>query len=69
MTWASDLFEKHKLVRRTVVAWAMGMITFATIQVYSDLTIVTPAVVSLYTVTVGLLGTAIGFYQFLRNKE
>lgn len=60
---------QHKLVRRLLLAWAVGIITYASIRTYEQLEIVTSQVVGLYGLTVGILSTVIGVYFHDRHKE
>ena len=63
------LVEKHKLVRRLLLAWAVGIITYASIRTYEQLDMITTQVVSLYGLTLGILSTVIGVYFRDRHKE
>lgn len=60
---------QHKLVRRLLLAWAVGIITYASIRTYEQLEIVTSQVVGLYGLTIGILSTVIGVYFHDRHKE
>lgn len=62
-------FERHKLMRRLLVAWACALITWVIFQVFKDPAIITPAINAAMTIVVGILSTVIGFYQYLRDKE
>jgi hypothetical protein len=59
----------HKLVRRLLLIWAVGIITYATIRTYEQLEMITNQVVSLYGLTLGILSTVIGVYFHDRHKE
>ena len=64
------LIEHHKLVRRLLVAWAAGLITWVTVRVFGGpLADITGNVVAAYTVTCGLLTIVLGLYQVQRSKE
>lgn len=63
------LVEQHKLVRRLLLAWAVGIITYASIRTYEQLDMITTQVVSLYGLTLGILSTVIGVYFRDRHKE
>jgi len=69
MTIIKDLVERHKLVRRLLLVWAVGIITYASIRTYEQLDMITTQVVSLYGLTVGILSTVIGVYFHDRHKE
>lgn len=60
---------RYKLIRRLLLAWAVGIITYASIRTYEQLEIITTQVVSLYGLTVGILSTVIGVYFHDRHKE
>lgn len=68
MGWIADLFDKHLFVRRVMVFWAMGLITWVVVIVFSDLDKITATVVSALGIVVGILATAIGFYVNTRGK-
>lgn len=62
-----SLFNEHKLVRRTIVFVALGLISWTVYTVIPKLE-GSHAVTALISV-IGILGTAIGFYQYLRGKD
>lgn len=49
--------------------WAIGIITYASIQTYGQLELITNQVVTLYGLTVGILSTVIGVYFKDRHNE
>lgn len=65
----TDLFEKHKLIRRLLVIWAIVMITIVIFWVFDDVTKITAPVASSLGLVIGILATVIGFYQWSRNKD
>ena len=67
--WISDLFEKHKLVRRALVVFAMGLVGWTTGILYLNLELISTAIVSLHTITVGILSMAVGKYFVDRERE
>ena len=67
--WISDLFEKHKLIRRTLVVFAMGLVAWTTGILYLNLELISTPIVSLHTITVGILSLAVGKYFVDREKE
>lgn len=67
--WLVDLVESHKAVRRSLVTFAMGLVGWTTYTLYTSLDQITPTVVSLHTITVGILSTAVGKYFMDREKE
>lgn len=66
------LVEDHKLIRRTLVVWAAGLITVVTydiLDVLGKMDELTTPVVSFYLGVTALLTTVIGFYQWARERE
>ncbi len=63
------LFEKHKLVRRMLVFWAVGLITWVVLKTFSDLTLLTAAVATALATITALLTAVLGFYQWSRTHE
>ena len=66
------LIEDHKLVRRSLVLWAAGLITFVTIEVAAVLgkmNEITGSVTSFYLGVTSLLTAVIAFYQWSREKD
>lgn len=61
--------REHKAIRRLIVVWAMTLVTWVTIRVFTDLSLITTAVVSAMTLITGLLTVPIGFYFRDRTKE
>lgn len=67
--FVNDLFEVHKLVRRTLVVFAMGLVGWTTVILYQNIELITNPVVGLHSITVGILSAAIARYFFDRSKE
>ena len=65
--WVERLFEEHKLVRRVLVFWALGLITFVILVSFNDLTLLTASVAAAVGTVVGILSVVIGFY--IRSRE
>lgn len=63
------LFEKYKFARRSMLYWAMGMITATVASIILKPTIVTEHSSNIFIAVIGLLMTAIGFYQWSRNAD
>ena len=62
--------EKHKLIRRLTLGWACGLITYATVRVFSDVPPDVPSgTAAAFGVIVGILTAVIGFYTQWRAKE
>lgn len=59
----------EKPFRKLIVFWASGLITWVVVQVFTDVSLITSAVVAALTAVIGLLGTAIVFYKYNRHKE
>ena len=55
--WIERLFTKHKLVRRSVIFWSMGIITYIVVE-RPDMT------TGSFVAIVGVFATAIGLYQW-----
>ena len=55
--WIERLFTKHKLVRRSVIFWSMGIITYSVVE-RPDMT------TGSFVAVVGVFATAIGLYQW-----
>lgn len=71
MGWISNLFEKHKFVRRAALAWACWLITVVVLRVTEASVIVgmTGAGATIVTGVIGILATVIGFYQWSRKQD
>ena len=63
------LFNKHKLVRRLLVVWAICLITWVTVRVFSDLTLITSAVNAALGMITAILTTVIAHYQWSRGRD
>jgi len=62
------LFEKYKLVRRLIIAWACWIIT-TTIWRFFDDASTSSAAATVTVAVIGLLGIVIGFYQWSRDND
>lgn len=67
MSMFDALFNKHKLMRRTIVFWAMLLITWAVLNSMPRLE--GGHLLSGLIAIIGILGTAITYYQWSRNQE
>lgn len=65
--WVECLFEEHKLVRRTLVAWAIYEIHRLISHMIAVITEVTTPVASVVGAVVGILSTVLVFY--IRSRE
>ena len=64
-----NLIEKHKLIRRLTLLWSLILITAVVIKVFwFPIDIPNGTAMALGTV-VGILGTVIGLYKWMRGKE
>lgn len=64
-----DWLDRYKVIRRFTLFWVIVLISFATYMVYSQLELITAAVVTLYGTTTGLLGVVLGYYFKRRFEE
>lgn len=69
MRWISDLFEKHKLVRRALLVWICWLITVIVLWVLGNPAAVTDPVSRFFIAVVGLFTVVAGLYQYLRGRE
>lgn len=69
IAWFSNLTEKHKLFRRATLVWAIVLITWVTIRVFTSPPNIGSGTATAYGIVVGLLATAIGFYKWSRYQE
>ena len=69
--WAERLFERHKLVRRVALFWAIWLITVVILRVTEPNVIlgISAAGATIVTGVIGILATVIGFYQWYRQHE
>jgi len=67
--WFDHLFNQHKLVRRLLVIWAVLLITWVVVQVFSDLTLITAAVATALGMITAILSVVIGHYQWSRGQD
>ena len=69
------LFNKHKLVRRSIVVWAIWAVSYTLIAILdpkggdSILLHMTTSGASVVIAIIGILTTAIGYYKYSRDKE
>lgn len=65
--WVECLFEEHKLVRRTLVAWAIYEIHRIISHLISVITEVSSPVATVSGAIIGILSTVLVFY--IRSRE
>lgn len=63
------LVEQHKFFRRLVLIWSMTLITWVVFQVFAEPSTITAASATALATIVGLLATAIAFYNYSRHQE
>lgn len=63
------LFNEQKLVRRLLVLWAVCLITWVTLRVFADVTLITAAAATALATITALLTVVIGFYQWSRGQD
>lgn len=61
------LFEKHKLVRRILVIWAICLITYVVLRATEVITTIDTATAAMVSTIVGILATVTAFY--IRSRE
>ena len=66
-SWVECLFEEHKLVRRSLVFWAIFEINRLVTHIIAITTEVTVPVASVVGAIVGILATVLVFY--IRSRE
>ena len=70
-----DLFEKHKVVRRLALLWAIWLITVVVLRITDDIILFTLASTSgaslgvIATSVIGILTVVVGLYQVGRQKD
>ena len=67
--WIERLFNQHMLIRRTIVVWAMWLITIVVLRATAVITEINAAVVSLVGTIVGILTTVTVFYVRMRELD
>lgn len=64
-----DWLDRYRVIRRLAIGWVMWLITFSTLQVFTNLEMVTAAVAAAYATVVGLLSLVLGLYFRDRFQE
>lgn len=67
--YVNELFEEHKLARRSVLYWALAVVTFTVVMFFRNIDKVGAAQATVITGIIGLVSTCIVFYQWSRDKE
>lgn len=63
------LFNKHKLVRRLLLLWAVSLITFVIVTYAEKMGQVQTVDGTIIIAVIGILTTVLSVYQFQRHKE
>jgi hypothetical protein len=66
--WIHGLASEHKLFRRSVLLWAVFIISWGTFQMFDDITLISSSAAAAYGTLAGLLTIVIGFY-FKHRKD
>lgn len=66
-TW--DLIESKQLIRRLILLWFLGLVCYATIQVFNNMEKVNAPVATVYGTLLALNGMLFGFYFQSRKDE
>ena len=69
MMWVDDLFNKHKLVRRMTVIWAVTLVTIVVMIAMTNMALITAPVATVVGSVVGLVATVLGFYMKGRQMD
>lgn len=67
--FVGKVVELHKGVRRFLVVWAVGLITWVTIHVFKQPNVITTEETVAYATNVGILATILGLYQVSRGRD
>ena len=67
--WIDRLFNQHKLVRRLLVFWAIGLITAVVVVFMHKMGSIQTADATVIVSVVGLMSLVLGFYQWSRDKD
>lgn len=63
------LFNKHKLVRRLLLLWAVSLITFVLVAYTENMGKIQAADATVIIGVIGILTTVLTLYQVQRHKE
>jgi hypothetical protein len=63
------LFNQYKLVRRTLVLWALCLITYAILRTFSDISAITTPVVTALATVCAILTPVLALYQWSRMRD
>lgn len=69
MSWLERLFNKHKLVRRLLLAWAVWLITTVVLAFIDHMGSIQTADATVIVAVIGILTTVLALYQHTRAKD
>jgi len=64
-----NFIDKHKIVRRLTLLWAICLITYVTVKIMSHMEMINDSIAQYGLGVIGLLATVIAFYQYSRHKD
>lgn len=64
----SNFLYKYKIISMIAALWAMTLTTYATFQMFVDISVITAASVSAYTALLGLPAVGLGIWKW-RNSN
>jgi uncharacterized membrane protein (DUF485 family) len=68
LKWLDNLANRQRLFRRTVLAWACGLITWVIYKTWVATPDISSGTATALGIVVGILATVIGFY-FQHRKD
>lgn len=63
------LFNRHKLVRRLLLLWAVCLISFVVVAFVAKMGSIQTADATVIVAVIGILATVLGLYQWSRERE
>lgn len=69
MAFVDRLFNRHKLVRRGLLLWAVWIITYSIQSYFQVVAFTDGSVATVMTAIIGILGVVIGLYQWSRMRD
>lgn len=67
--WFERQANRNQLFRRSVLLWACTLITWVTVEVFTETPNVPSGTATALGIVVGILATVIGFYQWHRKAN
>lgn len=65
----TNFVYKYGLMSILLVLWAMGITSYATVQIFRDIAAITPSAVSAYATLVGIPTIAVGVYKWRHERD